>query len=241
MFNLTIASIFRNSSDYLSDYINCVKKAFVNNGGKCHAIWLEGDSADTTYERLESAKKELEENPNIKVTLIKYETGLPHSGGDHPERWFRLGNCWNKCLEALEPSEFTVCVESDLIWQPSIISRLCKLVSSEKQVVYPMLMRYYPNDSQFHDTHGFTRKGTNFTNALPFWKQIEGMYEDDIWLEVSTGGGMIVSTYEHQKNGKFGLNDCIMHFPEETKLFMNKNFKIYHPPANAGETSIVYA
>jgi hypothetical protein len=239
MYNLSILSIFRNSSDYLQNYINNVKKAFAHNGGKCHAIWLEGDSADTTLQMLEAAKKEME-NENITVTLVKYDLGLPHSGGDHPERWFRLGNCWNRCLDELKPSDYTVCVESDLMWQPSIIAKLCREVNEQRNVVFPMLMRHYPFDNQFHDTHGFTRNGSNFTNGLPFWRVAQGMSEDENWLEITTGGGMIVSKYDYQKLGKFGLHDCIMHYPENVKLFMSKNLKIYHPPANSGETEVVY-
>ncbi|MCF3569180.1 hypothetical protein L2E75_24040, partial [Planktothrix agardhii 1807] len=48
-------------------------------------------------------------------------------------------------------------------------------------------------------------------------------------LQITLGGGMIVSTYDYQKRGQFDTSCCIMTYPSDVNLFMHKKLRIYHP------------
>lgn len=235
-YDLTILSIFRQSEKYVYRYLQQVTEAFELNGGKCHAVWLEGDSTDQTYSILQQGKEKLEETGNVDVTLIKFDNGGPYWPSIvNQDRWFQIATCWNKCLEGLKPSKITICVESDLIYNPSVIKPLVDKIDEKHHVIYPMLMTYdgsyekTPECEHFHDTWGMRRGNLNFSNLPPYWPESEELTEEEDLLEITRGGGMIVTTYEYQKRGKFDTTCCIMKYPSDVKLFMHKGLKIYHP------------
>jgi hypothetical protein len=125
MYDLTILSIFRQSEKYVNRCVQQVTEAFDLNGGKCHAVWLEGDSTDNTYKILQQAKEKLEQTGNVDVTLIKFDNGGPYWGSIvDSDRWLQIATCWNNCLAGLKPSKITICVESDLIYNPRITTLL---------------------------------------------------------------------------------------------------------------------
>jgi len=98
-FNLSIFSIFRESEKYLDRYFKQVLEAFHINGGRCHAIWLEGDSEDQTFSKLSEAKQHFESQGHA-VTLIKFDLKGPlWPAINHANRWLQLATCWNKCIE----------------------------------------------------------------------------------------------------------------------------------------------
>lgn len=237
MFEMTILSIFRQSASYLPRYFSQIEKAFEFRKGPCHAVWLEGDSNDATFEMLKAEKEKLEALGH-RATLIKFDLSGPHwsSKNNHTQRWLQLGTCWNKCMEGLLPSKITVCVESDLIWDPSVIEKMIPKLDAEHHVVCPMLMVdggvQLFGFERFYDTWGFSRNGKKFFFYPPYWTPAKGLKEEEELLQVSTGGGMLISTYEHQKKGKWALDCCIMHYPEEVKVFMDKTIRIHHPMPN---------
>lgn len=245
MFEITILSIFRQSEGYLARYIQQVKGAFHESGGKCHAVWLEGDSKDRTFEILSQEKEDLEKEGH-KVTLIKFdlEKNLWPSI-DHSERWAQLTTCWNKCMEYLLPCKIAVCVESDLIWEPDVISKVIQKLDSIHQVVCPMLMiensEKIFNLSLFYDTWAFSRGNKNFRNTWPYWSKDHRLLDEPQLLELSTCGGMIVATYEIQKQGKWDPTCCVRKFPKEIRLFMDKTLKIYHPAPQQWQKLSQYA
>jgi hypothetical protein len=199
---------------------------------KLKFIWLEGNSTDDTVKKLSYAGRYFD-SKNIDVELVKFDTTYPYiQGGVNPLRWERLASSWNKCIDRLTDSKYTVCVESDLLWDPRTLMDLTTKINDKVNVIYPQLFHSYPNISMFYDTHGFTIGEKGFGHEAPFYDSKEvaakGYYEDENIVQITTGGGMIVSDYEHQKDGRFGLHDCIMHYPESTKLFMSKHYKIHH-------------
>lgn len=235
-YDLTILSIFRQSEKYVYRYLQQVTEAFELNGGKCHAVWLEGDSTDNTYKILQQGKEKLEQTGNVDVTLIKFDNGGPYWPSIiNQDRWFQIATCWNKCLEGLKPSKITICVESDLIYNPAVIKPLVEKIDDKHHVIYPMLMTYdgsyekTPDFEHFHDTWGMRRGDQRFSNLPPYWPDSDELSEDEDLLEITRGGGMIVTTYEYQKRGNFDTTCCIMKYPQDVKLFMHKKLKIYHP------------
>lgn len=233
VYDLTILSIFRESAHYLERYFSQVFQTFQDNGGRCHAIWLEGDSKDNTYPLL-CQKKQLMQKKGHAVTLIKFDNHGPlWPSRNIPQRWEQIANCWNKCTELLTPTKIAICVESDLIWDPKIVPALIHKLSDIRHVIYPMLML----DNQFtlfgeeifNDTWGFERRGKKFQQTKPYWPQDSILDENDHFLEITTGGGMIVSTYDCFKQASWDLSCCILKFNNKIKLFMDKDLRIYHP------------
>jgi hypothetical protein len=232
-FELTILSIFRQSETYLDRYFSQIEQAFALRGGICHAVWLEGDSEDATYPLLQSKKEKLESQGHH-VTLVKFDLKGPYWNSMRDlNRWAQLATCWNRCLEHLLPSKLTVCVESDLIWDPSTIEKIIPKLSSERKVICPMLMTENSLElfgvDHFYDIWGFSRNGKKFSSFSPYWKPDPVLKEDHQFVQVSTGGGMIVSSYEEKRQAKWALDCCILHFPKEIEIFMDKTVKIHHP------------
>lgn len=233
-FELTILSIFRQSESYLARYFSQVEQAFALQKGPCHTVWLEGDSQDSTYELLQSYQNRLESQGHH-VTLVKLDLKGPYwlHSVNHPSRWRQLATCWNKCMEYLAPSHVTVCVESDLIWDPCVLQTLTLKLSHDRHVICPMMMtessmELYGID-RFYDAWGFSRNGKKFTSLPPYWEKDLTLYEDHEFLQVTTGGGMLVSTYNVMKRATWSLDTCILQFSDEVKLFMDKTVRIYHP------------
>lgn len=233
MFELSIFSIFRQSESYLDRYLKQVFTTFLQNGGKCHAIWLEGDSSDQTYAKLSEAKAKFESVGHA-VTLIKYDLNGPHWPAiNHSNRWLQLSTCWNKCLGSLQPTKIGICVESDLIWDPRVVPELIAKIDDTHHVLYPMLMddiiEGSSEEETFMDIWGFSRGGKKFSKTAPYWPDDEKLTEEDDLLQIETGGGMIVTTYPHLVNAKWDDSCCILKFSEGTNLFMDRTLKIYHP------------
>lgn len=234
MFELTILSIFRESESYLQRYFQQVRAAFRAQEGACHAVWLEGDSIDRTFHLLEEEKSYLE-SLGHQVTLIKFNTEGPlwNSSRQALDRWKQLAACWNGCMEELLPTKIAVCVESDLIWSPDIIQRLAAKLDERHHVIYPMLMFEKSLRKQgqplFYDKWGFSRGGSKFRARFPYWQSDKELIEEKELLQISTGGGMIVSTFDYQRQGHWDEKSCIRLFPRGVKLFMDKTEVIFHP------------
>ncbi len=233
MFAVTILSIFRDSETYLDQYVAQIKNVLNMNSEKCHIIWLEGDSIDNTFNILELAKKDIE-SAGHKVTLIKFDIGGKYWPSiQHPGRWLQLSTCWNKCLEYLEPSKITICVESDIEYDPSVIYTLAAKLDKNHNVIFPMLMVKGGIENTgrewFYDIWGFSRGGKKFNNLSPHWSDDNSLADEPELLQITTGGGMVVSTYQYQSKTRFDTNTCILNFNNNEKLFMDKTIKIYHP------------
>lgn len=171
VYDLSIFSIFRQSEKYLNRYLQQVTEAFELNGGKCRAVWLEGDSTDKTYQILKDAKLKLDQTGKVDVTLVKYDNNGPYwQSINNPDRWHQIATCWNKCLAELKPSKITISVESDLIYNPAIIEKLAQKLDRNHHVIYPMLMTYdgsyekTPEFETFYDTWGMCREDKKFNN-----------------------------------------------------------------------------
>ena len=233
MFELTILSIFRQSEGYLARYFEQVREAFSDFSKPCCAIWVEGDSTDATFDLLQKEKEKYEAFGHT-VTLIKFDLKGPYwPSVKNAQRWVQLATCWNRCLEQLKPSKFTICVESDLIWDPKVVKRTVSKIDIDHHVVCPMLMfdesEQYFGKKWFYDSWGFSREGRKFSPLPPYWNKSKSLKDEKDMLQVTTGAGMIVTTYETQKRGAWGLDNCIMQFPPEVLIFMDKTQEIYHP------------
>lgn len=233
MTNIVICSIFRDSSAYLENYINQLFDYMYATGDlKFQIIWLTGDNKDNTEERLSKAMKE----PFFaqkRIHLLHYDTHLPYNMEGSPERWKRLSDCWNKCLlegKKHEP-DILICVESDLIWNPTAMDEIIENILDEKtDVSAPMLLRDHDGQGKtvFYDTHGFIRGGNNFNNDAPWWGP-GPKEEHNLLLPVQSLGGMVAMNHKAYEKAFWDPKSCILSFEPEIKLCMNKGVAIWHP------------
>jgi len=242
MKTITIASIFKNSEKYIYNYFNQLDDLVSHkdfSDYKFNFVWLEGNSTDATLSILKSAGETFDKN-GIDVVLEKYDTNHASTDGmnpDNPIRWKRIADAWNKCLNNIPECDYTIVVESDLVWDVGVVKNCLESINKEKHhVVYPMLFHSFPDTHRYYDTHGFVKDGDNFNAYVPYYtpsKEDEG----DL-VKLTLGGGMIVSFYQFQKNAKFGEHDCIMHFEESVNLYMHKGQRIKHSLVDWQERNI---
>src|SRR5579859_6757463 len=206
MNDLTILSIMRNSTPYLSRYLSQLSSAFAHFHYP-HLVVCEGDSDDGTRERLES----LDLRANF--TLLRLDTGGPlWPSVSHPSRWRQLETVWNACLDALEPTRIAVCVESDLIWDwPTLEALITHVENGLCDVACALVMRDTPQTGlYFYDTNAFTRDGAHFSNYLPYHPALAG---GERFVELDTGGGMLVTTYATLRRARW-KDQCVLRSEE---------------------------
>lgn len=232
-YELTILSIFRDSQSYLARYLKQVEDTFGLFNKPCRGIWLEGDSNDATCTMLLEAKKHFETLGHC-IDLIKFETNGPYWPEKNvKERWRQLASCWNTCLKHLSPSKICICVESDLLWEPNIILELASQLDEKHRVICPMLFiensEKLLGDYWFYDTWGFSRENKRFHPMKPYWPKASSLMEEERLLELSSGGGMLVASFETMSKASWDESSCILQFAANCSVFMDKTKAIFHP------------
>jgi hypothetical protein len=236
MYELTILSIFRQSTPYLRRYLKQVEQAFKLAKGRCHAVWLEGDSTDGTYEQLLEARHRLV-SMGHDVTLVKADTSEPFWSGmkkeerKHEERWKHMATCWNNCMKGLKPTKLGVCVESDLIWHPKVLFAVAEKLDDQVHVIYPQLLykRWFGLKKRFYDRWGFRRDGQHFNSKKPYWQTRPGDELTFPLISLDVGAGMIVTHGARMAKAAWDESCCLLKFPVGTNLFVDTTKGIYHP------------
>lgn len=223
MYDLTILSIFRDSTGYLDRYLDQVIQVLPHFDSTC-LVWLEGDSIDGTYEALKRDGTALSEAYNVDVILTKYNTGQPYyPSTDNADRWRHLCDVWNRNLSELPETNYAVAVESDLIWDwHAMKACLDHLDKGAAEVVYPGLWHVR---GHFYDTNSFRINGHKFTNQYP---HAPGWNGSDRYLEVDSAGGMIVTTGKLMAQAEW-RDSCILQFPTWARLVADMHTKVFHP------------
>lgn len=225
-YNLTILSIMRDSLGYFDRYLAQVNDAF-SHFERCHLILCEGDSVDGTKARLAQIADAADTTVNGDVTVTTLDQGNPLMGhADHPRRWFALENAWNENLKHLEPTQYAVCVESDLIWAWPVLDKMIKrLDAGDGDVLCPLLMRDTPASGlYFFDTNAFRLHGQNFANYPPYHAELVA----DRLLTLDTGGGMLVTRGETLAKATW-KDKCVLHWPDGARVVCDTAERIYHP------------
>lgn len=221
--DLTVLSIFRNSMPYLDRYARQVFELCAAYGGDVHFCWLEGDSADDTAAVLAMLAEDLRA---VTVTLTTFNHGGPsYPSVDNPDRWRQLAAVWNRNLDELPESRYAVCVESDLIWQPTdMLAMLDHLDNDRCDVAYPLLMLRDTN--QFYDTHAYHAPDGRGWSA---WPPYAPGWDGGRFVPVSRAGGMVAARGDVMRQARWGDDDCVLHFPEGTRCMVDMHTVIRHP------------
>lgn len=228
MYELTILCIMRNSLGYMDRFLSQVNYVF-QRFEPAHLIICEGDSDDGTKQRLAQIAAHDDDTVHGDVTVVELDTGKPLMGGNvnHPSRWWTLEVAWNECIKHLEPTKYAVCVESDLIWSPDVLSKMIAHLDAGKgDVLAPMLMRENAiTGKYFYDTNGDRLHGINFSNYPPYHPEWD---DNQQFMQLDVAGGMLVMKGETLNKATW-KDQCTLHYAEGTKVVLDTRSEILHP------------
>lgn len=232
MYDLTIRSIFRDSSSYIYQYFYQMKsfiKALPYDWA-IHLVLLEGDSIDNTYELLEANLDKLRNFfPQVTYELVKFETKQAMNlTGD--SRMQRIAVAWNGNLKLKRDSRLNVIVESDLLWDGSCMAGMVANFKEVNTAIAPMLLHENgPDNLGKYDTWGFKRGDFALDGAPEYWKQTPYDKPHDLWLAMEKIGGFILCDSEAMKEVKWDKDTCILDWERATYIYQNRGAVIMHP------------
>ena len=124
-------------------------------------VWVVGDSADDTEQRLRAV---IDAHPEKDITLVRGDTGI--TAEDPANRVARLGQTANAGLAQVNEADAWVLVhESDLQSPPDVIELL---LSAEKPVCGGSVWLTVNGQTVFYDTWGYRKDGALFSNYPPY-------------------------------------------------------------------------
>lgn len=233
--NLAVISFFRNSGRasgqarrFMGQVGTLQRLLDPNYRLRVIAVW--GDSKDDTEAALRAGAAE----HNLDLQLVEHHHRGPVFGStEAPERLRALSKLGNAGLNALRwDDERVLYVESDLLWQASVVEHLLNVLETnhEVDVVAPLVMA----GDLFYDVWAF-RKGRNpdgsqrrFSPFPPFFPELNGKP-----LEVDSMGSCLVmhgSVARTARMHDYGLVDfCASARFHGFHLFVDPRVSIHHP------------
>ncbi len=156
---LTLASIFRDATDYIPRYFAQIKALRAD--ADVRLVLAEGDSHDESYAMLKGLADSAD-------TVIKVDHGGPKFGSiDDPQRWAQIALVCNDLMRHVgAPGDAFVYVESDLLWGPATILGLVSDLD-EVPAVAPLSF-CEGNPERFYDVWGFVKDGERFDAHPPY-------------------------------------------------------------------------
>lgn len=217
---MILASVFRNSSEYLNRYqdqIEALRKHM-----PVHVVAVEGDSRDDTWRRLQS----------LDFYSLKAEHGGPSYGSiDFPIRWRQLAAACNIAMIAAtrlcgrdEPFCY---VESDLIWEPET---MLQLVEDLKVVPAVAPMSKHLGSEGFYDLYGHRRHGKPFLRQPPY---CDG-WDPEALFSIDSAGSCFVTLGHYLSFLNFSPDGCILGIGQSLRdngqqLFLDPTVSVFHP------------
>ena len=155
---IAICALFRNSARYI-DYFRAVANAQAREDIDLIFSFVEGDSTDDSYQRLQAWARE---DPRVHLAKVDVEPVMDFA--DRVAKWAMLGNV------AVEQALQTACdrvlwCESDLVLPNDLLEQL---VAEPCDIVAPAIYL----GSMFYDTWGFRGlDGNRFANVEPYHRE----------------------------------------------------------------------
>lgn len=234
--NLGIASIFRNSTNYLFRYFTQVAnlmEELQKEGHDYRLYFAEGDSVDNTYDQIHSVIYDA----NLPATLLRVNHGGPVFGSiDNDQRWRNISFVCNTLLdrvtEDIDWLDALIYVESDLFWMPeTMLALLGHLEHESVDAVAPMCFHLPTN--LFYDVWGHRKNGVRFGQFPPY--HIGLLENPGALTRIDSAGSCIVMTAPVANHARFippelgivgfGNNMRELGF----KLWLDPNQKVLHP------------
>ena len=231
---VTILSAFRNSvGPQIERYfaqINALATLLENMGDKLTLVLGYGDSTDGTGEALFEAAAD-----SIGAILIDVSHGGPVFGSfEHPQRFKQLAYVGNKLLDNIPPdADYVAIVESDLIWEASMLSFLLLGVKVYVPAAAPMVMDAPPANT-FYDTFAFRRYGQRFTKEPPYAPPARSGNLFSKHLPLDSAGSVLVMNAELARQVRFSEEEVIVGLCKDIyrvggSVWLDPDATVYHP------------
>jgi len=194
---------------------------------------VEGDSQDNTLGELRAWAVE-----DQRVTVIQYHTGLPRmQHTPHPDRIRCLAETGNAALDALAADgwgDYAMLIESDLYYEPDIITRLLASKPKDAAVISPYIWLPGPNDHvQFYDIWAFRLLGGEmFPANMPAWYIANFPLQP---FEVESVGSMVLMDAGPVYDGVRYTTEwairgiCLQYRERGLKIYADPTTNIFHP------------
>lgn len=215
---MILASVFRDSAEYLERYVNQVKA--LREEMPVYVVAVEGDSTDDTWAMLQDTD----------FYVLKCEHGGPKFGSiDHPTRWRQIASACQVAMIAAtrlcEPDDVFGYIESDLIWEPETLVTLVDDLSRVPAVA-PMSMV----GDRFYDSWGHRKDGVEFRGSAPFF---DG-WDPEALTPIDSAGSCFVTRGHYLQFLNFSPVDCIRGIGQSLRdngyqLYLDPTVKVEHP------------
>lgn len=239
---VALASMFRNSANYLGRYfqqVNALAMVVEMKGHSLRLILAEGDSTDATWEGLTQWEREL----GIPVELFKREHGGRLFGSvNDTVRWQQISYVCNAILERVtESDEALIYVESDLIWAPETMLAMLDTVSGSEIDIPAVAPMCFHAAGFFYDVWGYRRGGVNFMPHPPYHPDLTDTPPnfvpklDSIVFELDSAGSCLVMRGEVARQCRFNPPEegivgwCKDMAAHGYRLWLDPTRKVTHP------------
>lgn len=220
---MILASIWRNSADYIDRYasqVHALREA-LGKDQKLQVVAVEGDSTDDTYDRLVGKS----------YHVLKCEHGGRLYGSvKDATRWRQLSLPCNTAMTAAirlsDGKEPIVYVESDLIWSPVMLQGLLHDLLSVP-AVSPMSF-HWKDPTLFYDRWGYVKDGREFTVQPPWFPGLHGL------TRIDSSGSCFALRADVAPYVEFSTEDCVRGVGRslraaDVELWLDPDLAVYHP------------
>lgn len=192
----------------------------------------EGDSVDRTFEELFDWAEE-----DNRVRITKASSGLPrHGHNTEPERFISLAKATNAAIDMLERDDWAdlaVLIESDLLYEPNLLTELVLSKPIGKSVIAPMIWLRTPESYRFYDIWAFRNlPGGHFPlEPVEWYKQ----YYPQMLFEIGSAGSVVMFDTEAIKAGCRYDDQVVVGMCEQARrlgyrIWCNPTIDVFHPP-----------
>lgn len=162
--NVVVASMFRDSQEYLWDYIGQIeglRDLLEARGDRLRVVAIENDSTDETWANLDLWGH----GAFCDLTLTKASDGCPYYPSlDLPDRWRHIAWVCNHALEHVDDRDDVLLYrESDLTATPETMLRLIDRLAEVDAISCPNLQ-----GDRYYDTWGSRKDGVKFQREAPY-------------------------------------------------------------------------
>lgn len=221
---MIIASVFRDSAEYLERYVTQIKE--LREHLDVYVIAVEGDSTDDTWAMLRDTD----------FYVLKCEHGGPKYGSiDYPTRWRQIAAACQVAMIAAtrltEPDDPFCYVESDLIWEPETMLTLATDLERVPAVAPMSMIRQQDDGSlRFYDDWGYRKNGVQFSRHEPYF---DGWNPGEL-TPIDSSGSCFATLGHYLPGLDFSPTSCIRGIGESLRdngyqLYLDPTVAVYHP------------
>lgn len=227
--NVVICSAFRNAGHLIENYFNqidALAHLLVKRGDWLSLVLGYGDSDDGTGEMLFDAAAN-----SIGARLVEVSHGGQAYGSVvNAQRFKQLAYVGNKILANVpfEDADAVIWLESDLIWEPSVIAELLNHLQW-RACVAPCILD--SNGTTWYDTWAYRQGGICFVKQRPYHSC---MMQGDHMIELDSVGSCVVMRADAIKGVTVPEDDVIVGVCRQIKdmggrVFLDSSLEVFHP------------